>query len=87
MRPGMLGTILFGVATGVAIGILLAPDKGSKTREKLMDKAGDLKKGLRDKIKSQTEKFDDLAEMLESGIDDVKRKVDKLSEKLQHKMV
>jgi gas vesicle protein len=31
------------LATGVTIGILLAPDKGKKTREKIGDKFGDLK--------------------------------------------
>ena len=59
MKPSFLGTILFGVAAGVAIGILLAPDKGSTIRKKIMDKADDLKEGLKGKIKTQTEKFDD----------------------------
>jgi len=31
------------LATGVTIGILLAPDKGKKTREKIGDKFGDIK--------------------------------------------
>jgi len=83
---GFLGTILFGVAAGVAIGILMAPDKGDKTRRKMAARAHDFEGDLKGKIKTQTEKFDDLAEMLESGIDDFKCKVDKLSEKLQSKL-
>jgi hypothetical protein len=33
---------LTGIAVGIGIGILLAPDKGSETRKKLADTAGDL---------------------------------------------
>jgi hypothetical protein len=39
---------LTGIAVGIGIGILLAPDKGSETRKKLADTAGDLV----DKLKS-----------------------------------
>lgn len=85
MRTSILGLALIATA-GVAIGILMAPDKGSKTREKLAGKAGGLRKSLRNKIKNQTDKFDDIAEMLESEIEHVKRKVDKLSESLQKKV-
>jgi len=40
--------LLTGLAVGIGIGILLAPDKGSETRKKLADTAGD----LFDKLKS-----------------------------------
>jgi len=33
---------LTGIAVGVGIGIVLAPDKGSKTRKKIADTAGEL---------------------------------------------
>ncbi len=35
--------LIFGAAIGVGLGILLAPDKGSKTREKIKDNLDDLK--------------------------------------------
>lgn len=82
---GLLGTILLGVAAGVAIGILVAPEKG-KLNKKVSDKTHDLEEKLKGKLKSQTEKFDDLADILETGIEDFKGKVDKLSEKLQNKL-
>lgn len=50
---------LTGIAVGIGIGILLAPDKGSKTRKKLADTAGD----LFDKLKS----FADSSEEDEQG--------------------
>lgn len=81
-----LGTILFATAAGVALGVLLSSDKGAKARKKIGDKAHDLQNGLRNKIKHQTERFDDLAEELECGIDDFKHKVDKLSAKMQSKL-
>ena len=33
--------IIAGIAVGVGIGLLIAPEKGSETRRKLVDSAGD----------------------------------------------
>jgi gas vesicle protein len=41
--------LLAGVAIGAGIGILMAPEKGTKTREKLKEGYDDAKKGLKDK--------------------------------------
>jgi gas vesicle protein len=41
-KGNMIGLVLLGFAAGAAIGILMAPDKGSETRKKLMGGIKDL---------------------------------------------
>lgn len=45
----VIGSLVAGAAVGLAAGILLAPDKGKKTREKLLEDA----KELTDKLKKK----------------------------------
>ena len=54
--------LLAGVAIGGALGILLAPDKGSETRRKLMEKGSDLGDSIADFGESVKEKFNDAVE-------------------------
>jgi gas vesicle protein len=42
--------LLIVLAAGVAVGLLLAPDKGSETRKKLMDSLDDIKDKAVDEI-------------------------------------
>jgi gas vesicle protein len=42
--------ILGGVATGAILGILFAPEEGSKIRKKIADKGNDLASGLKRKF-------------------------------------
>jgi gas vesicle protein len=49
--------IMAGVATGVAMGMLFAPDKGENTRKKIVKKGEDLTQALNEKI---DKKFNDL---------------------------
>jgi gas vesicle protein len=49
--------VLVGAAAGAALGILLAPEKGSDTRKKIIKKGEDLASSLNEKI---DEKFDHL---------------------------
>ena len=49
--------VLAGVAAGAMVGILFAPEKGSKTRKKMLTKSEDYADGLKDQ-------FDDFVDSL-----------------------
>lgn len=44
--------VLGGVAVGALLGVLFAPEKGDKTRRKIMDKSNDYAEELKDKLDS-----------------------------------
>lgn len=75
---------LSGVVAGVAIGLLVAPAKGSETRTKIADSADQFKRKFR-RFKGQADaELDELKEIFESEIDglkgDVRERVLKLIE-------
>lgn len=64
--------VLAGVAAGALIGILFAPDKGSETRKKIVEKGEDYVDGLKEKVNTL---IDDLGKKVEG----VKTKVDEMT--------
>ena len=67
-----MNKLLTGLAVGVAIGMLLAPDKGSVTRKKLMEKGEDLKDMFNDFVDSLADRIDSLRNQAEDVVDAAK---------------
>jgi gas vesicle protein len=73
MKPSnLLLSILAGAAAGVVVGILLAPDKGSRTRSKLYKKGAYALEDLKDK-----------AYVLAAYANEVNNEIDRLSDKVE----
>jgi gas vesicle protein len=68
----VLWGFLAGAAIGGALGILLAPDKGSETRKKIMEKGNDLSDAVKDKFNDVKDRFNDVKEKFNDVVDEVK---------------
>lgn len=85
MKSGkaLLG-ILMGVAAGTVVGILFAPEEGSKTRKKMLDKSDAYAEGLKDKF----EQFvDSLNNKYQTTVHDVENMVAKGKSKYESVML
>jgi gas vesicle protein len=75
------GALVLGALIGAAAGVLLAPDKGSVTRDHLKKEGKDIK----DQISSDfTEVKDDLSKAATSGKDKLKEEIKDLASKTSH---
>lgn len=71
MKTNNILGILGGVALGATLGILFAPDKGSKTRRKLKNKAIDTKDNLQESVNN-------LLDTVKDNFSDLKSKGEEL---------
>lgn len=71
--------MLGGVATGLLIGVLFVPEKGSRTRKRIADKAGDFTDDLK-------EKFDDMVGNLTDKYESIMEEAKNLSEREKSKL-
>lgn len=65
-----------GALAGAIVGVLFAPDKGSKTRRKITKESKKFAGNVKDKLNNSKERFDDLKEDIEQFI---KEKVDEFA--------
>jgi gas vesicle protein len=76
--------ILSGVAVGAALGVLFAPDKGSNTRKKIIDKSNDATDRLNEKITSIANSLSDkYSSLMSKG----KELIEKEAEDIQYKNI
>jgi len=64
--------LLAGLAAGAALGLLLAPEKGSDTRDKLSQSLKDLADSIRDKA---ADEINNLTSLKDKVVDSVKSKL------------
>lgn len=73
---------LAGAAIGAGIGILFAPDKGSKTRKKLKEGFDDAKYNIQDKLLTVSKK---IKNKIESAADDIEGNYENIISSLSYK--
>lgn len=78
-----------GALVGVGVGILMAPDKGEKTRELISNKSHDLKHDLESQVEKSKDKLEtfahSLADKIKSGLENGKLEVSSGSKKNEGK--
>ena len=72
-----LGVIL-GAAIGAITAVLLAPDKGKRTRKRLSRKFRDLNEGLDEILDKSREQIQVISEDVESNLNDISKKRKKI---------
>jgi gas vesicle protein len=60
-----MNKLLIGFTTGLLVGLLFAPDKGSETRKSISNRGRDLKNKFNDLVDAVADKFDSMKDDVE----------------------
>lgn len=78
----LVGALVVGALAGAALGVLFAPEKGSKTRSNIADGAKDLADDIKRKMKNEAADLRKKAEDLE---EQAREKVEEVIHNVKHK--